>query len=159
MDQRTYQQILDLMASHNILTLATMRDDGYPQATTLQYANQGLILYFAADRNSRKIVNILLNDRVSVAIAREYADWRKIKGLSMAARARLLARPEEVAAALGTLAAKFPDYAHMLRPDDPNVVAVRVTPEWISLIDYAAELGHTELIPVESGELPPITRC
>lgn len=145
------------MDNHSILTLATVRNDGYPQATTLQYANQGLVLYFAADRNSRKIVNILLNDRVSVAIAREYTDWRKIKGLSMAARARLLAKPEEVAAALGMLAAKFPDYAHMLRPDDPNVVAVRLTPEWISVIDYTKEFGHAELIPVDSGEPPP--RC
>lgn len=153
MDQEIRQQILDLMDNHSILTLATVRSDGYPQATTLQYANQGLVLYFAADRNSRKIVNILLNDRVSVAIAREYADWRKIKGLSMAARARLLARPEEVAAALGMLAAKSPDYAHMLRPDDPNVVAVRVTPEWISIIDYATEFGHADLVRVESDEL------
>ena len=157
MDEKTRQQILDLMASHGILTLATNRSDGYPQATTLQYANHGLILYVAADRNSRKIVNILHDDRVSVAIAREYADWSKIKGLSMAARARVLAKPDEVAVALGKLAAKFPDYAHMLRPDDPNIAAVRLIPEWISVIDYATEFGHAQLIPVESGEPPP--RC
>ncbi len=148
MDQETRQLILDLLGRHGILTLATVRSDGYPQANTLQYANEGFILYFATDRNSHKILNILLCDRVSVAIAGEYADWRGIQGLSMAARARVLAKADEIWDALKVLSAKFPAYAHMLRPDDPNIAVVRLAPEWISVVDYQTGFGRTDLVEV-----------
>ena len=38
------QFILDILHSVNDLTLATIRADGYPQATTVSYANDGLTL-------------------------------------------------------------------------------------------------------------------
>ncbi len=50
--------ILDLMKQHNIMTVATIRNDGYPQATTVVYVNDGLTLYFAADNDSQKAKNI-----------------------------------------------------------------------------------------------------
>ncbi len=34
LDERTHRFVLDLMREHNILTLATVRNDGWPQATT-----------------------------------------------------------------------------------------------------------------------------
>jgi len=35
--------ILDLMSSQNDMTIATVRPDGYPQATTVSYASGRLI--------------------------------------------------------------------------------------------------------------------
>ena len=46
MDKKMENFVLDLMKNHNILTLATLRKDGYPQATTVTYANDGLTIYF-----------------------------------------------------------------------------------------------------------------
>ena len=45
--------ILKLLKRHNIMSLATVRADGYPQATTVSYANDGLDLYFCCDRVSQ----------------------------------------------------------------------------------------------------------
>jgi general stress protein 26 len=147
-DEELKHLILDLLRTHDTLVLATVRDDGYPQATTLVYANEGLMLYFAADRDSRKIANIRACDKVSVAIARDYADWGQIRGLSMAARAEVLEGREEVAHALAVLGAKFPAYAELMRPDDPGLAVVRITPRVISVLDYTRGFGHTDLVEV-----------
>mgnify|MGYP006387340623 CR=1 FL=1 len=40
----TRNLILDLLAEHRYLTLATVRPDGWPQATTVAYAHDGLTL-------------------------------------------------------------------------------------------------------------------
>ena len=45
--------ILKQLKHHNIMSLATVRADGYPQATTVGYANDGLDLYFCCDRVSQ----------------------------------------------------------------------------------------------------------
>jgi general stress protein 26 len=148
MDEKLKRLILDLLRAHNMLVLATVRDDGYPQATTVVYANEGLTLYFAADRDSRKIANIRYCDKVSVAIARDYADWSQIRGLSMAGRAEVLEKRDEVAHALAVLGAKFPAYAELMQPDDPGLAVVRITPRVISVLDYTRGFGHTDLVEV-----------
>jgi nitroimidazol reductase NimA-like FMN-containing flavoprotein (pyridoxamine 5'-phosphate oxidase superfamily) len=45
MQPDTERFILDALQTHNILTLATVREDGYPQATTVGYVHEGLTLY------------------------------------------------------------------------------------------------------------------
>jgi nitroimidazol reductase NimA-like FMN-containing flavoprotein (pyridoxamine 5'-phosphate oxidase superfamily) len=147
-DEGLRQLILDLLRAHNTLVLATVRDDGYPQATTLIYANEGLTLYFAADRDSRKITNIRSCDKVSIAIARDYADWSQIRGLSMAGRAEVLETRDEVAHALAVLGAKFPAYAELMKPDDPGLAVVSITPTVISVLDYTRGFGHCDLVEV-----------
>ena len=46
MDEKIKRQILTLLDQHRIMTIATLRPDGWPQATTVGYANEGLNLYF-----------------------------------------------------------------------------------------------------------------
>jgi nitroimidazol reductase NimA-like FMN-containing flavoprotein (pyridoxamine 5'-phosphate oxidase superfamily) len=45
MDEEIRKKILKLLDQHRIMTLATLRPDGWPQATTVGYANEGLTLY------------------------------------------------------------------------------------------------------------------
>jgi len=49
MDEPLKAKIIDLLARHNFMTLATVRSDGFPQATIVYYVNSGLILHFATD--------------------------------------------------------------------------------------------------------------
>lgn len=50
--QRTFvQQAID--AAHD-LTLATIRPDGYPQATTVSFAHEGMLLYVGIGRASQR---------------------------------------------------------------------------------------------------------
>jgi hypothetical protein len=86
MQQDTEQFIHDVLATHNILTLATVRDDGYPQATTVGYVHEGLTLYIGTFAQAQKVANIRRSPKVSLTIDRDYDDWSQIKGLSMGER-------------------------------------------------------------------------
>jgi nitroimidazol reductase NimA-like FMN-containing flavoprotein (pyridoxamine 5'-phosphate oxidase superfamily) len=45
-DDTTRQKILTLLDQHRVMTIATLRPDGWPQATTVGYVNEGLTLLF-----------------------------------------------------------------------------------------------------------------
>jgi len=138
--------ILRLLKQHNIMSFATVRADGYPQATTVAYANDGLNLYFCCDRASQKARNLRRSGKVSLTIDRDYKDWSRIKGLSMGASARLLSKPADVTRALELLGRKFPEMRKMSEEDLASTVFVRVTPKVISLLDYSKGFGHTDLV-------------
>lgn len=152
MDPATRQFILDLMAGHNVMTLATVRPDGWPQATTVAYANDGLTLYFACDPDGQKVANIRQCDKVSATIDRDYADWNQIRGLSLGGTAQVVTDPEERLRAQELLKRKFPQWAEMPEPEDPALIAfVRVVPRVISVLDYTKGFGHTELVEVDES--------
>lgn len=138
-----------VLADHQYMTLATARPDGWPQATTVAYASEGFELYFACDPGGQKVANIGLCDKVSATIDREQADWNRIRGLSLGGTARLLTDPAERAHAQALLRAKFPQWAEMPSPEEPNLIAfVRVSPKVFSLLDYTKGFGYTELVEV-----------
>ena len=95
MDEEIRQQILTLLDQHRIMTLATLRPDGWPQATTVGYANDGLTLYFLCGPESQKAANLARDDRVSLTIDHDTPHVMDITGLSMAARAKVVVDPTE----------------------------------------------------------------
>src|SRR5512132_4480764 len=88
MDASLRQQILSLLDHHRIMTVATLRPDGWPQATTVGYANEGLTLYFLCGIKSQKAANLARDDRLSLTIDHDTPQVMEITGLSMAARAQ-----------------------------------------------------------------------
>lgn len=149
MEAEDRQSILNLMASHNVMTLATVRPDGWPQATTVAYVNDGLTLYFACDPDGQKVANIRLNDKVSATIDRDYPDWNQIRGLSLGGNAAVVTDQDERLRAQDLLRRKFPQWAEMPEPEDPALIAfVKVVPKVISILDYTKGFGHTRLVTV-----------
>lgn len=146
MDASTKAFILDLLARHDNLTLATVRPDGYPQATTVGYVNDGLTIYIGVGTQSQKVANIARCDKVALAIDRDEPDWSRIQGLSLGGRAHLVDDPQEIARAGALMMAKFPQLAKMAPPDLGSFAFVRITPEVISVLDYTKGFGHCELV-------------
>ena len=138
--------ILKLLKQHNIMSLATVRADGYPQATTVGYANDGLDLYICCDRVSQKARNLRRSPKMSLTIDHDTKDWHRIKGLSMGARARVLSKPVEVKRAFELLARKFPQMRKVSKEDLAGTAFVKVTPKVISVLDYSKGFGHTDLV-------------
>lgn len=138
--------ILKQLKQHNIMSLATARADGYPQATTVGYANDGLDLYFCCDRVSQKVRNLRRSPKVSLTIDHDSKNWVRIKGLSMGARARVLSKPGEVTRAFELLARKFPQMRKVPKEDFAATAFVKVTPKVISVLDYSKGFGHTDLV-------------
>jgi general stress protein 26 len=153
MEPATRKRILDLMKRHNVMTIATVRGDGYPQATTVTYANDGLNLYFGCERGAQKAKNIRRSSKVSLTIDRDYKDWSRIKGLSMAADAEVLSLRGDVEHARTVLARKFPQWAELSPADLRSTAFVRVVPKVISVLDYTRGFGHTDLVRVTPRSL------
>ena len=87
MDEAVKQKIVALLDKHRTMRIATIRPDGWPQTTTVGYANAGLTLYFLCGKDSQKAANLARDDRVSLAIDDDIDQVMQIKGLSMAAHA------------------------------------------------------------------------
>jgi nitroimidazol reductase NimA-like FMN-containing flavoprotein (pyridoxamine 5'-phosphate oxidase superfamily) len=146
MEEALRSKILKVLDRQHFMTVATIRPDGYPQATTVKYIHDDLIVYFATAPTSQKASNIQLNNKVSVAIADQAEDFHKLRGLSMsgtATRVQDKQRAEEYALRLfGRLPQK-----RRLVPEDPKELAVyEIRPVAIALIDYASGFGTTHLV-------------
>lgn len=134
------------------MTIATLRPDGWPQATTVGYANDGLTLYFLCGTESQKAHNLLRDNRVSLTIDEDTAQVMAIEGLSMAALAQPVTDPHEAQKALRLMAERYPSQnvpLPMPTPDDVRVF--RVTPTVISVLDYSKGFGHTDLVSTSGG--------
>lgn len=153
MDESLRRKILALLDEHRIMTVATLRPDGWPQATTVGYANEGMTLWFLCGLESQKARNLARDDRVSITIDHDTADIMAIAGLSMAARAHRVTDPGEAEKVLRMLPLKYPDAspatASLKMPTPDEVALFRVEPEVISVLDYTKGFAHTDLVTCE----------
>lgn len=147
MDEQIKQKILSLLDQHRIMTIATLRPDGWPQATTVGYVSQGLTLYFLCGLESQKAANLARDDRVSLTIDHDTSDLMAITGLSMAAHAQPVTDRAEAEKVLRMLPLKYPDMQAppMPMPSPDDVRIFRVIPTVISVLDYSQGFGHTDL--------------
>jgi nitroimidazol reductase NimA-like FMN-containing flavoprotein (pyridoxamine 5'-phosphate oxidase superfamily) len=150
MDELLRQKILALIDEHRIMTIATLRPDGWPQATTVGYVNDGMTLWFLCGLESQKAKNLARDSRVSITIDHDTPDIMAITGLSMAARAHRVTDRAEAEKVLRMLPLKYPDAppgtASMRMPAPEEVALFRVEPEIISVLDYTKGFAHTDLV-------------
>jgi nitroimidazol reductase NimA-like FMN-containing flavoprotein (pyridoxamine 5'-phosphate oxidase superfamily) len=111
MDEDTNRKVIELLDQHRIMTVATNRPDGWPQATTVGYANDGPTLYFLCSPNSQKAENLAKDNRLSLTVDHDTANPMAITSLSMAALAYPADDPKEAAKAIELLGARYPEYA------------------------------------------------
>src|ERR1043165_2664083 len=107
-DEAIRAKILRLLDQHRIMTIATLREDGWPQATTVGYANEGLRLYFLCGLDSQKAANIARDNRVSLTIDHDTPKVMDTTGVSMGARPQVVDDPSEGEKALSLLMQKYP---------------------------------------------------
>jgi nitroimidazol reductase NimA-like FMN-containing flavoprotein (pyridoxamine 5'-phosphate oxidase superfamily) len=148
MNDEMKQKILELLDQHRIMTVATLRPDGWPQATTVGYVNEGLTLYFLCGLDSQKARNIARDDRISLTIDHDTPNLMAITGLSMAARATPVTDRQEAEKVLRMLPLKYADAPPLPfeMPKWDEVRLFRVTPLVISVLDYSKGFGHTDLV-------------
>ena len=148
MNEESRNKIETLLDQHRIMTVATLRPDGWPQATTVGYVNEGLTLYFLCGLESQKAANLARDDRVSLTIDHDAPQVMDITGLSMAARAQPVVDRAEAEKVLRMLPLKYPEQVSLPGPmPTPEQVRIfRVMPSVISVLDYSKGFGHTELV-------------
>lgn len=148
MDDGIRKTILRLLDQHRIMRLATLRSDGWPQATTVGYGNDGLTLYFLCGLDSQKAANLARDDRVSLTVDHDTPQVMEIAGLSMAARAQAVTDPVEGEKAMRLMMEKYPEQRSLPlpMPKFAEVRVFRVTPAVISVLDYSKGFGHADLV-------------
>ena len=148
MDEEIRQKILTLLDQHRIMTIATLRPDGWPQATTVGYASEGLTIYFLCGPDSQKAANLARDSRVSLTIDHDTPQVMEITGLSMAANAQVVVDPAEAEKALRLLMRKYPQQSSipLPMPTPADVRIFRVTPIVVSVLDYSKGFAHTDLV-------------
>jgi hypothetical protein len=79
------QNVLDILNAHRVLTLATNRPDGWPQATMVGYADDDLLISMLISRASQKFANLQQDNRAAITIGSDADHLTEIKGLAMSA--------------------------------------------------------------------------
>ena len=123
MDQTIKGKIIELLDHHRLMSVATNRPDGWPQATTVGYVNDGLVLYFLCGPESQKAHNLARDNRVSLTIDHDVSDPMAITGLSMAAHAHPVTDPGELAKAMNLLGQRYPEYAKYPTPKPEDIAS------------------------------------
>jgi len=159
--------ILQLLEQHRVMTIATNRADGWPQATMVGYVNDGYLLYCFVARNTQKYANIVRDPRISIAIGSDAPNPMEIRGLSLSGLATVVTDRSEFNTILKQRLKRYPEYSALPRPtsdqdalirvspqSSPTGVALlRIAPEVISVLDYSKGFGHSDLVTFSERDL------
>lgn len=158
MDERLRRKIVKVLDDNRIMSIATLRSDGWPQVTTVGFAHDGLTLYFLCGPDSQKARNLARDDRISLTVDHDTPQVMQIDGLSMAARAHLVTEAAEAQKALDLLMRRYPPQQgiEMPMPKPGDVAVFRVTPTVISVLDYSKGFAHTDLVECEAATPEPV---
>lgn len=142
----TKTRIRRFLTAHTTLTLATVAEDGRPQAAALFYAElNDLSLVFISETKVNHSQNIARDKRVAVTIYADGQVWQTIKGLQL--EGTCMALSGRVAReARNVYLEKFPFIREnrVLLAMLKVVTFYRIAPIWIRLIDNAGGFGHKE---------------
>lgn len=132
--EQAMARALDILAHGRLMTLATVRPDGWPQATVVNYLAEGLSLFFVVARDSQKLANITRDPRVAIALGTD-AQGAAV-GLSLAARASQVEDPARIDALNRRIWGAPEDQRFTPHPSGASVALLEARPILLSLIDY-----------------------
>jgi len=145
------QKAVEILDQNRLMALSTIRPDGWPQATFVGYANEGLLLYFVVSRESQKFANIQKDDRVSLVVGRDFHDPSTIKALSVAAHASEVTDAMQRKRAVELLLDRHPGLRKLEPPHPSHSAVMRAYPAIVTILDYSKGFGHADLLTVSPG--------
>lgn len=155
LSSRATSAIAALLDRERLLTLACNRPDGWPQATTVGYVNEGLTLYFVVARTSQKFDNLRADPRASVAIRFSGKENGDGVGLSMAGKVEEVTEPAVVERLNKAVAKRFPGI-HVHCPSGPSVVVLRFRPTIISAVGVVKGRSDPQTFVIEERTVRPV---
>jgi nitroimidazol reductase NimA-like FMN-containing flavoprotein (pyridoxamine 5'-phosphate oxidase superfamily) len=146
-----------IMERHAVMAVATIRPDGWPQVTMVNYVSEDLGLFFLISRTSQKFQNLLADDRVSIAIGSDAVRASDIEGLSLSGRAFECRDEPSHGRMLARLTARHPSYFTGATLDMRTSALFQAVPEVVSIVDYSKGPGHTDTIMIGAQDLVEMT--
>jgi general stress protein 26 len=123
-------------------TLATLRPDGWPQATIVNYVNDDARVYFDCAKSTQKARNIALDDRISFAVLVPYLAYGPIYGISLAGHATLIEDPKILSHVLDLWKLRYRYMHERLKADLTDFCFYAVEPIVVTRLHFTAGLGH-----------------
>jgi hypothetical protein len=156
LDSASFKLACTILSGSNEMTLATVRADGAPHASTVSFASDNLILYAAIAIDSRKAHEIREDGRVSLTVNAPFRNWHEIQGLQIDGIAKMIDWPRGQEEASALLLKKLPAYVSLVGATPPlpwpGMVFLRIVPTELMLLDYTKRFGHSEHFTVTDVE-------
>lgn len=145
-------RISQFLAAHTTLTLATVAEDGRPQAASLFFAEmEDLSLIFISEQKVRHSQNIARDGRVAATIYADGQPWQTIRGLQLeGACVALSGQAARVAREVYLAKFAFIKTDKILAAMLHFVTFYQISPTWLRLIDNSRGLGHKEELRLSS---------
>ena len=147
---------IQMLDTHRIMAISTVRPDGWPQTTIVGYANDGLVVYFLIFRSSQKFANIQHDNRVSIAVSDEPKDIYKLMAVYAGAHATEVTDPQLRESAWLLLMQRHPNLADFELPEISDAAMMRADCKYVSVLDHSKGLGHTEALTIAVGDAAPL---
>lgn len=144
---RAATAVVHLLDRERLMTLACVRSDGWPQATTVGYVNEGLNVYFVVARSSQKFANLQADPRASIAIRVSGPDCGDGVGVSMGGRVAEVTDASAVERLNKAVAERYPEL-HVHCPSGDAVALLHFRPTVISAVGVVAGRSHPETFTV-----------
>jgi uncharacterized protein len=147
------EEILAFLNAHHVVSLATAAD-GSAHAASVMFAAEDFSLHWTSDPGTRHSLAIGRDARVAATVSPDYEDFRAIRGLQIAGRARRLVQAREAAHARELLRRRFPFLRDLdampaaLRAALDKAAYYRLDPETITLIDNTKGFGRRRTLRV-----------
>jgi hypothetical protein len=140
---------IGILDSHRIMSISTIRPDGWPQTTIVGYANEGYDIFFLIFRSSQKFANILRDERVSIAIGKEPRSLNELKAVYAGARAAEMIYGKQRDYAWKLLEHRHQNLVDFGAPDLTETALMRASCQHVSVLDFSQGLGHTEELTLD----------
>lgn len=138
------EQAVEILNAHRTMTIATVRPDGWPQATIVGYANEGLSLYFLVYRASQKFQNMAHDERVAITVGHEPVQLRDVRAVFAGCTVAEVTDLAERSSAWMLLAQRHPQLTDLAPPGTDDVATMVAECKYVSVLDYSRGIGHTE---------------
>jgi Pyridoxamine 5'-phosphate oxidase len=143
-----------ILNAHRMMSISTVRPDGWPQTTVVGYANKGFDIFFLIFRASQKFANIQHDDRISIAVAAEPAELSQLTAVYAGAHAREITNQRERDDAWRLLMMRNSNLAGFNIPDPRDATFMYARCKYVSMLDYTQGLGHREQFIVDERGVP-----
>jgi nitroimidazol reductase NimA-like FMN-containing flavoprotein (pyridoxamine 5'-phosphate oxidase superfamily) len=151
-------EAVEILDNNQLMAIATLRPDGWPQNTIVGYSNAGFALYFMIFRTSQKFANIQRDPRVAIAVGKEPATLNDAQAVYAAAEAVEVTEPSERDQAWRLLIARHPNLGDVELSELSDAALMRADCRNLSVVDFTKGLGHTDALIVAAQRVIPESR-
>ncbi len=144
------EKIKNILQSHELLRLATLDQDGFPNVRSVDYAisnNDESKIYFTTFKNTDKVAELARLNKVYIVVdkpAMTIEELSQIKYIRGTGKAFLVNSPEEAQQAMSLLLGKYAFLKDL--PGDPSMMSIyRIELDQVRITDNSLGFGTVEI--------------